>query len=284
MSGFFCVIECYTSPPLQIYSESVPWWAPITLIAFGVLLYGAPYVDSFIGNRLDEWQTLPAFPRLIVVTLLISGSGLIVFVQLGQYDWMYVLFLFTYTRAVEGATIIHLFGRIEQVLRIVYGESGGGGGPTLSKLRKVIDWAVRRLKKRIPLLIVTTVLMVLSGVLLVSVFLGFPQTPLTVRLAAVVTVVTFALSTVNTAWVLRKVTDELGVWAFLGVVFCVVGGELYNVPAAFSLFSNIPALEGPFGAWTTITVGLIGWFVGLLLAVIFFAYRIRQTEPNSVSY
>lgn len=280
MRGIVDTVLSIGAIPLQFIFESVPWWFPIAIVAAGLLLYGIPYVDAFVGARIEEWQYIPLIPRIAVVGLLVSGAGLVVFTQLGQFDWMYVLFLFTYTRAIEGATMIHFFGRIDEVTRAVFGD--GGGGSWSSKIRMAVSWLVRRFLRRLPLLIVTSVLIALAVVLLVSVLFGFPGTRITVRLAAVATVTTFALSTVNTAWVLRKVTDELGIWAFLGVVFCVVGGELYNVPAAFSLFSSMPALEGPFSAWTTVTVGLIGWFLGLMLALIFFAHRVRHTDAEVI--
>lgn len=270
--------------PLQVDFDPVPWWLPVVVIAAGVLLCGVPYVNVFIENRFPEWRSLPALPQVAVVGLLISGAALVVFAQLGQSDWMYVLFLFTYTRAIEGATILHLFGRIDEIARMIAASGDGGGGSMISKLKQILSWVVQRFLKRLPLTIVTTVLLILSVVLFIAVLIGFPGAPITVRVAAVMTVVTFSLSTVNTAWILRKVTDELGPAAFLGVVCCVVGGELYNVPAALSLFPNVPAVDGPFGAWTTVTVGLVGWFVGLLLALLFFTYRIRQTDPKIGSY
>jgi len=115
--------------------------------------------------------------------------------------------------------------------------------------------------------------------LLVAVLIGFPDTPLGIRLAFVVTIATFALSTVNGVWVFSKITDEVGPGAFIGLVCCTVGGELYNVPAALSLFSGIQAVEGPFGAWATVAVGTIGWGVRLILAVAFFIRRIRHRDP-----
>lgn len=269
--------------PLQVKVDTVPWWLPVVIIAAGILLYGIPFVNTFIGNHLSEWRTLPVLPRVAVIGLLISGASLVVFAQLGQSDWMYVLFLFTYTRAIEGATVLHVFGRIDEIARMI-ASARGGSGSKVSKLKQILSWILQRFLKRLPLTIVTTVLLTLSIVLFVAVLIGFPRASITVRVAAVITVVTFSLSIVNTAWILRKVTDELGPAAFLGVVCCIVGGELYNVPAALSLFPNVPAVNGPFGAWTTVTVGLIGWFVGLFLALLFFTHRIRQTDPNLGSY
>ena len=62
---------------------------------------------------------------------------------------------------------------------------------------------------------------------------------------------------------------------------CVVGGELYNVPSALRLFPDVPAIEGPFGAWTALAVGTIGWGTGLILAVAFFLRRVQDTNPFS---
>jgi hypothetical protein len=257
--------------------DPVPWWLPGTIVVVGLFLYGIPQVDRFITSRFREWQHLPRLFRHPVVGFLVGGAGLIVFSQLAQFDWMYVLFLFGYARAVEGATILHLFGRLDDAMRKVFDESSISSG---SKIQQVVSWAIRRMVKRIPLLIVTTLLSALSVGLLVAVLIGFPDTPLGVQLAFVVTVATFALSTVNSAWVFAKITDEVGPGAFIGLLCCTVGGELYNVPAALSLFSEVSAVDGPFGAWTTVAVGTVGWGVGLILAVTFFYRRIRQRGPN----
>jgi hypothetical protein len=255
--------------------DPVPWWLPGTTVVAGLFLYGIPQVDRFIARRLREWQRLPGLVRRPIVGVLIGGAGLIVFSQLAQFDWMYVLFLFGYARAVEGATIVHLLGRLDDAMRKMFGESSES---SRSKIEQVVDWAIHRLVKRIPLLIVTTLLSALSVGLLIAVLIGFPDTPLGVRLAFVVTVVTFALSTVNGVWVFSRITDEVGPGAFIGLVSCTIGGELYNVPAALSLFSETQAVNGPFGAWTTVAVGTIGWGVGLILAVAFFVRRIRQRD------
>lgn len=269
------------SVPLQVYFETVPWWLPILIIVAGVFLYAIPYLNRFIGHRLSEWRSIPLLPRVATIGLLVSGAGLVVFTQLGDSDWMYVLFLFAYTRAIEGATVLHLLGRIDKVAGLIASGSNNGGS-LRSKLKRLGSWAVKRLLSRLPLLVVTVVLSTLALIFLIAVLLGFPGTPITIRVAAVLTITTFALSTVNTAWVLRKVRTELGPPAFLGVICCVVGGELYSVPAAFSLFPEVPALDGPFSAWTTVLVGLIGWLVGLILAVLFFIHRIRQTNAEVV--
>jgi len=257
--------------------DPVPWWLPGTIVVAGLFLYGTPQVDQFIASRFREWQHLPVFFRHPMVGLLIGGAGLIVFSQLTRFDWMYVLFLFGYARAVEGATILHMFGRLDDAMRKAFGQSSTDSA---SKVQRVASWAVRRLMKRIPLLIVTVLLSVLSAGLLIAVLIGFPETPFGVRLAFVVTVTTFALSTVNSVWVFSKITDEVGPGAFIGLVCCTVGGELYNVPAALSLFSEIPAVGGPFGAWTAVAVGTIGWGVGVILAVVFFIRKIRQRDPT----
>lgn len=267
--------------PLQVYFDTVPWWLPVLVIAAGVFLYAIPCLNRFIGHYLPEWRSVPLLPRVATIGLLISGAGLVVFAQLSDSDWIYVLFLFTYTRAIEGATILHLLGRIEKVAGLV-ASSSNDGESLMSKLNRLGSWVIKGLLTRLPLIVVTAVLSTLALMFLIATLLGFPGTPITVRIAAVSTITTFAFSTVNTAWVLRKVREELGPSAFIGVICCVVGGELYSVPAAFSLFQTIPALDGPFSAWTTVLVGLVGWLVGLILAVVFFIHRIRQTDAEVV--
>ena len=288
--------------PAVVEFDTVPWWLPVTLVTIGLLLYGAPQVNSFLGTHLPEWRHLPSGVRAPIVGILVAGAGLIVFAQLAQFDWMYVLFLFGYARAVEGATILHLFGRLDEAMRVVFDDDqdqlGGtrdnraaASGPAAaivrrlplvslgSKVGTVTWWFVGRLLKRVPLLIVTGIITTLSVALMGVVLVGFPEVPLTVRIAGVVTVMTLALSTVSSAWVFTKVTDELAPWEFVGVVCCVVGGELYNLPSVAGLFPGFPAVGGPFGAWTVVIVGFIGWTVGVLLAVTFFVHRKRRTRP-----
>jgi hypothetical protein len=248
------------------------WWVPGVIVVAGMLLYGIPQVDRFIGHQLREWKRLPRQFRYPVVGILVGGAGLVVFSQLAEFDWLYVLFLFGYARAVEGGTVLHLFGRLNHAMRKVFGDSSSTPG---SKLKQIVSWAVRQLMKRFPLLIVSILLSTLVAGLLVAVLIGFPDTPLGVKLAFVTTIATLALSVVNSAWVFSKVSNEIGPGSFLGLVCCVVGGELYNVPAALSLFSGIEAVRGPFAAWTTVTVGTIGWAMGLILAVAFLLRRIR---------
>lgn len=283
--------------PIAVVSfETVPWWLPIVVVAIGLLLYGAPQVDAVIGARAPEWRQLPGFVRAPVVGLLVAGAGLIVFAQLAEADWMYVLFLFGYARAVEGATILNLFGRVDEAMSVLLGKGSSsqkttrGWPATIVRWLPLVSvtstvgqgavWLLGRTLKRLPLVIVTGLITTLSVALLVVVLVGFSQTSLTVRIAAVVTVSTFALSLVNTAWILTKVTDELAPWEFIGVVCCIVGGELYNVPSVAGLFPGIPAVEGPFSAWTAVAVGTVGWAVGVLLAVAFFTHRVRTTRPK----
>ena len=272
--GFFTTLVTQTGVIIDF--DSVPWWLPGTIVVTGLFLYGVPHVDKFISIRLKEWQQLPHFARWPVIAIFVGGAGLIVFTQLEQHDWMYVLFLFGYARAVEGVTILHLFGRLNDIARKVANGEGDNG----SKLRKFGKWVLFRIRKRLLLILTTTLLLVLSMGLLIAILVAFPETPVTVRVAGVVTVTTFALSTVNATWTLSKVTEEIGPGAFIGVICCVVGGELYNLPAALSLFNGIPAVEGPIGPWTTIIVGAIGWGVGLILSVMFFVHRIQNTDPS----
>lgn len=256
--------------------DPVPWWLPGTIVVMGLFLYGVPHVDKFVGARLQEWRQLPLSARRPIIAIFFGGTGLIVFTQLERYDWMYVLFLFGYARAVEGATILHLFGRLDDAVKKL--SSSGGESP--SRLRQFGQWVIHRIKHKLPFIITTTLLTVLSLGLLITVLIAFPETPVTVRVAGVVTVTTFALSTVNATWTLSKVTDEIGPSAFIGVVCCVVGGELYNIPAALSLFSGVPAVQGPIGPWITVVVGSLGWTVGLVLAVAFFIHRVQNTDPS----
>ena len=290
--------------PAVVEFDTVPWWLPVTLVAIGLLFYGAPQVDAFVGAHLPEWSHLPSGVRAPIVGTLVAGAGLIVFTQLARFDWMYVLFLFGYARAVEGATILHLFGRLDEAMQVVFGDDqdqpGGTGtgsnraaanGPVPvvirrlplispgSKVGTVARWFIGRLLKRVPLLIVTVIITTLSVALMGVVLVGLPGISLTVRIAGVMTVMTLALSTVSSAWVFTKVSDELAPWEFVGVVCCVVGGELYNLPSVAGLFPGFPAVGGPFGAWTVVIVGFIGWTVGVLLAVTFFVHRKRRTRP-----
>jgi hypothetical protein len=92
--------------------ETLPWWIPGALVVVGIAFYEIPQCDRVIPGQLPEWRVLPRWVRIPFTGLFFGGAGVIVFATLQQYNWMYVLFLFGYARAVEGATILHFFGRI----------------------------------------------------------------------------------------------------------------------------------------------------------------------------
>lgn len=301
------MIEASFSPLVTVIDfDTVPWWLPVTLVAVGIFLYGAPQIDALLGANLPEWNQLPSRVRAPTVGILVAGAGLIAFAELAQTDWMYVLFLFGYARAVEGATILHLFGRLDQAMRVLFDDKQESQSDTIRKDRrdtssdpvtslvrqlplvsqssttgKAARWLIGRLLKRVPMLVATTVITILSIIFMGVVLIGFPRVPLTVRIAGVLSIMTLSLSMVNSAWVLTKVTDELAPWEFIGVICCVVGGELYNLPSVAGLFPGVPVVDGPFSAWTVALVGFIGWAVGVFLAVAFFVYRIRLTDSQS---
>lgn len=282
--------------------ETLPWWIPGAIVVVGIAFYGIPQCDRVLSGQLPEWRVLPRWVRIPFTGLFFGGAGVIVFATLQQYNWMYVLFLFGYARAVEGATILHLFGRITsgvEALKRAISRSESTSTSTSpspsrwsvawvvslipfvsvgSRIGRGLRWILRRIVKRLPIVITTLILSVLAVGLIAAMLIGFPADPVTVKLAWALTVTTLTLSMVNGAWVLTKVTDELSVWEFLGVLCCLVGGELYNVPSALGLFSGVPAVEGPLGAWTATLVGTIGWSVGLVLATAFFVHAIRRRE------
>lgn len=258
-----------------LIAEPVPWFLPGVLIAGGLLLYGTPYVDFFLQARLVEWRGVPRFARLAITALFVGGAGVTVLSVLGNSFWMYVLFLLGYARAIEAITTLYLFGRLDDLMNMLSGDNQGSG----SLVSKAVSWFVDRLMKRLSLTIVTATLSAISLGLYVSVLIAFPDAGFWTKLVFAFTLSTFYLSTVNAAWVLTKLTDEIGPGAFVGLILCIVGGEMYNVPSAFAVFTDQPALSGPMGAVTTLTVGTIGWLLGLMLALIFFYHRIQTTEP-----
>jgi hypothetical protein len=264
--------------PLQfgLVADPMPWFLPAVLIAVGLVLYGTPYLDAFLRARLPEWRRLPHPACIAFVALFVGGAGLVTRATLGGSTWMYVLFLLGYARAVEAATILHLFGRIDALLSFLSGSSGSDQ----SSVRRALDWLVQRLKKRLPLIVVTGLLTLVSVGLYIAVIIAFPTISVWTKLAFAFTMSTFFLSTVNTAWVLRKLTNDIGPATFIGILLCVVGGELYNVPSAFAVFTDQPAFGGPIGSLTTLTVSTVGWLLGLFLALGFFVYRIRETSPQ----
>lgn len=97
--------------------ETLPWWIPGAVVVVGIAFYGIPQCDRVLPGQLPEWRVLPRWVRIPFTGLFFGGAGVIVFATLQQYNWMYVLFLFGYARAVEGAKFCISLDGLQTVVR-----------------------------------------------------------------------------------------------------------------------------------------------------------------------
>jgi len=258
--------------PLQFgfLADPIPWWLPPLTVGCGLLLLGPPQFDGWLRANISAWRLVrpPAF-RVACLGVLFVGASLIGWTTLGSARWQYAQYLLLVGRAVEGATVINLFVRVRELLSFLdqLGKGSSNGRATgTSGWRTAYVKVKTYITKRIPRILASAVVIGLSMVLFVILVVFQPEQPLLVRIVFVYTLLTFALSIIGTAWILKRLSAHLDPLSFVGVPLCVAGGELYNVPAAFDLFAS-RALGGPISGATPAVFSTVGWTVGAISAL-----------------
>jgi len=266
---------------LNVLAEPIPWWLPPLTIGCGLLFLGPPQVDRWLHDHLGVWRSVrPAPFRVACLFVLFVGATLVGWATLGTSRWQYAQYLLLVGRAVEGATVINIFVKAQDLFALIANARAGGStgaSSGSSKWQILAEKITSHVRKRIPRIVATTLVVALSMALLSALVVSRPDQRLLVQIVLVYTLFTFALSVIGTAWVLKRLSGHLDPLSFVGIPLCVAGGELYNVPAAFDLFAT-QALGGPLSGATPAVFSTVGWTAGALSAVGLLWWSLRSSN------
>ncbi len=212
-----------------------PLVGPAT-IALGLVVLVARVVAAELPLP-DPGRGRPGLARLLVVAPLAAGlvvAALGVSLR-GGVLWTVAFALLLLGRFVEGAAAVRVIRRVASYVRPVVaavtpgGGGAGAGGGLLGRVRGHVGSAVGRLVEALVFRLVA-----LAVVLAVTVATAWVATTLFgVRRYGLVLTLAVYLGT-DTAlifvWDVRSVLDRLDLARWLGIVYCLAGAEVFNLP------------------------------------------------------
>lgn len=260
-----------TGTPLQLTAalEVIPAWLPTVAVAGGIYLLLVGLFDRLLANALDGWRTYSrpfGFAAAALFAASIAGATYVTVVR-RDLVLLFVLFVFTCGRCIQGAITARI---VQRVLEFVLdGEGSDGGTSLLSLARQGVEYLLSRLLDRAKLFAAVGVITVYTGLSMVGVFLvgdGGVAEALERFWVGL-----FFLTLARLAFDARYFAHRLSRTATVGLIVATAGAFLYSPVSAAGLASTLsPYLENPVPDWTTYPLGVVGFLFGLFFWAVFY--------------
>lgn len=277
------------STPLQLglFTQFPPVAAPVAM-ALGVTALTYWFVNGHVVPLLPLPAPLSPWARFVLTVPVAFGAVLVTFGFAGQADvfWTYALIVSLFGKVIEASVAVYGLRKLAYYVREANAKlrqrlSGGGSeddaGPSFRwrvwmKVYQVILYSVARL---------FILVFVVGG----AIYLTHALTGLQYSLAADWAIFVAAMSLTTLLYNTRHIRHEIGLAALVGILFSIVGAELYNYPSGLvpvpapveDLLGLVPPgslLAGLLSGFSTselavLLLNQVAYAAGFALAVVF---------------
>ncbi|WP_148709179.1 hypothetical protein [Haloarcula quadrata] len=255
--------------PLQVASflEVVPAWLPVVTVSLGVCLLLFGMGEQYIGAHIGHWKAYTERTGALLAGSLtgsIAGATYLTIRQ-AELTLLFIFFTFISGQLIQGAVA----ARIIQKIIDFFKPSDGGEGSDQSLLARGYAFAKAKIKDRLIIVAVTSVLSTYMTLSILSVFVLGSGEPLEAieRFWTGVLLLTIA----GIAFDFRYFSHRLSWPAALGLVVATSGAFLYS-PVGFSNVTTAlaPYLDNPLPDWMRLPLRAFGFFAGVVFWALFY--------------